>query len=329
MAKINRTLIVKSVSYVPIAGGDGSSWVRPLLQDLLFSAFEETKSIGDRHCPPIKDDRPIADGAFCLFVNDYKRLNNGALRFSVCTYTAGHVPESFHPDFNKPVAEFNVVELNGDDGEKGELVSRYTCLAYGDIIVAEAVQGSKVSAGLQRILRSIIRRYSLDKHKHPLVKLNDLILPSLRDFIEDNKGVESMRVAVVGHEVEGAQDFTKTLSSVLGGVGGARRCNVEWVPDKDKTLSSDQAISMLEESSDDGNLAGVSVRLRSGAIINDLSEYQEKRRVSIQLGDDGRPAATSINFAISAYLSDICTAKNSCVDANGLLKSASPLETGG
>lgn len=325
MKFIHRALIVKSINY-KANQYTPPDWEPGLVHEELLRAFEATTSIGERRYPDLS--REVKDGQLCLFVNTYKPIANGSVLFTVCSYRHGHVPESFNPDFSKQEADVRALDTTDSAGNKGELVFTYRCIAYGQILIVELVQGSGTVVGLQRLLRHLLRKSSGMGRAYPLLELNNVTAPSLRELIESRGGVSKIKATLMVRNDKTTGKYAKTLASLYGKVTGTNKCVVEWESDKNHNLDPDTAIEIFEEASSEF-LSGVSLDFKKGGGISDLSEYIEKSVSKIAVRKDGRPDPGAIEYALKAYLLEVCSGNpKSVIKSDGTLKNARKLVVG-
>lgn len=313
-ADISRTLIVKAVRY-KISRSTPEDWVRPLVQDEIRNVMAKTQNIGMRHFPDPAEK--IEKGRLCCFINSFKDLGDDGVLFTVCSYHHGHVPESITPDLTSQEAEIKIIELKDEQGNAGELVHSYRCLALGEVIIVESVQGGGGAAGLEKLLGYLFRRYR-DK-THPLVDFSDIASSNLRELIQRRGGVDKITARLATESKHQGTQYGGLLASLLHKVPGAQQCNVSW-ENKHGTLDEDQAVALLEEA-DSESLAGVTLHFRNGGSVNNLNEYRERKPVRIQLTPDGRPAVSEIEVALKTYMSELRDpSHNGPVKTDGTLK---------
>lgn len=297
-ADTSRTLVVKAVCY-KTSRSTPENWIRPLIHDEIRNVMVKTQNIGMRHYPDPANK--IEKGRFCYFINSWKDLGDDGALFTVCSYQHGHVPESITPDLTSKEAEIKIIELKDEQGNAGELVHSYRCLALGEVIIIESVMGSGGAAGLGKLLGYLFRRYR-DK-SHPLVDFSDIASSNLRELIQRRGGVEKITARLATESKYQGTQYGGLLASLLHKIPGAQQCNVSW-ENKHGTLDEDQAVALLEEA-DSESLAGATLHFRDGGSVNNLSEYRERKPVRIQLTPDGRPAVSEIEVALKTYMSEL------------------------
>lgn len=313
-ADISRTLIVKAVRY-KITRSTPENWIRPLIHDEVRNVMAKTENIGMRHFPDPANK--IDKGRSCYFINSCKDLGVDGVLFTVCSYQQGHVPESITPDLTSKEAEIKIIELKDEQGNAGELVHSYRCLALGEVIIIESVMGGGGAAGLEKLLGYLFRRYR-DK-KHPLVDFSDIASSDLRELIQRRGGVERITARLANESKHQGTQYGGMLATLLHKIPGAQQCNVSW-EGKDGALDEDQAVALLEEAESD-SLAGVTLHFRDGGSVNNLNEYHERKPVRIQLTPEGRPAVTEIEIALKSYMSELRDPRhNGPVKTDGTLK---------
>ena len=291
----DRTLVVKAVSYL---AGRRKDWVAPRIENVLRDALKKAPTLGLRHYP---STTKLAKGTQCVFINDFRDLKGGGLLLEICGYVHGHVPEGFQPDLTKAKAKVEPVTVRGGDGTPRSLGSAYRCLAYGQVLVMEAIRGGGGSGALADLLTDVFRR--LVEEKFPTVDMCDIGSSDLRKMIKAKGGVKAIRARIIDvpDEVEGST-YGKLLLEAKNSVGGAKRCEVYW--EAEGKLDAENAVAMMEEADDD-TLAGVTLEFNAGGSISDLRKYREKKTVKVADDGDGRPLVTEIEAALFEYLAQL------------------------
>ncbi|WP_273228712.1 hypothetical protein [Pseudomonas kuykendallii] len=312
---ISKTLVVKAVGF-KCSRYTPKDWKPPHIDNLVRMIFENCPTTGDRHYPPIGD---IEKGASCAFLNKINNYNEHGVLFDVCSYSHGMVPESLVPDFSQASAEIVPVVLQDNEGKRGELVANYRCYAIGSILIVEMVKGSGGTAGLVNLLNKLARR--VIEVRHPLVELSDIGSSDLNRLIDSRGGVKKVTAKLVDGFGLQANTYGETLADVRAKVPNANSCLVTWEADSDgKPLGTNEAVNILEEA-EDNTLTAVTLHFVLGGSISDLSEYKERKSVSIQLAPDGRPAVTEIEAAMKKYLNELRDPKkNGPIYTDGRLK---------
>lgn len=313
MKYINRTLVVKSIAY-KLNTRTPEEWQRKPIHHIIHKVFSDTGSLGQRHHPQPGDIKP---NSLCSFINRAKDLGSNGILFDICTYRSGHIPESMTPDLNQNEAVIKPVKITDEEGKSGELVHTYRCIALGDVIIVESVQGSGGTAVLATLLTKLFRRH-LDP-RHPAVEFNDLGSDDLRQLIASQGGVAKITAKVSIDSGTDGSIYGSMLSNIRTKMPGARKCLVSWDGDDD-ILSTDLSIDVLEETENE-SLDSVNITFKNGGSVSSLSKYRERRNVRIQLVDDGRPAVTEIETALKTYLDDLRSPRRaSPVNTDGTLK---------
>lgn len=323
MRTTSRTLIVKAVGYKARKGKTPDGWQAPRVDDEIRKVMKSMTTVGARHIPRPEKTK---DGDHCLFINSFKDLgpNQGVL-ISVCAYTKGHVPESMAPDMSSPEASIKTVELTSPDGKPSELVYTYRCLAFGQILIVESVQGAGGVNGLERLLRSLVKACS--PSHHGLIELSDLASSELHELIARRGGVVKMTARLVQEHAGKGSTFGSMLSAVKNRVGGSSACLVSWEAGDDDTLDESQAIDLLQEY-DDSSLSSVALHFKDGGSISELGSYRERKPVSIQLTPEGRPAVTEIEAELKGYLRELRDPDTAGpIKTDGMLKPVKKMST--
>ncbi len=316
MATTSRTLIVKAVGYKP-RRTTPADWQPPRIEDEIRRVMAKGTTVGLRHIPdPAKT---IANGSHCLFINSCKDLGAGnGVILTICSYTKGHVPESIAPDMSSAEAKIQAVELKASDGNASELVHTYRCLAYGQVLIVEAVSGGGGVGGLERLLRALVKACS--PKEHGLIELSDIASSELHELIASRGGVVKMQARMV-HEVGGkTSKFAAKLGDIRSSVKGTNSCVVCWEAKDDDTLDESEAIGLLGEY-DSTAIDSVSLHFKLGGSVSDLSQYRERKPVSIQLTPEGRLAVTEVEAALKGYLEELRNpARKGPIKTDGTLK---------
>lgn len=313
MATIQKTLSVKAIKF-KAKRATPKDWQTINIDVLIKSIYENCQTLADRHHPVTYD---INVGSACMFLNKIKEIPNSGVIFDVCSYTSGHVPESMVPQLNSREADITPVLIQDENGNKGELVHNYRCLAFGQILIIEYVSGGRGSIGLQDLLNRLIAK--VFGTAHPKIEFNDIGSANLRDLISARGGVSKITAKIVETSKVGGSTYGQTLYSVRSTVPHSASCIVTW-EHGDETLGVDESIQMLEESDND-SLSSVTIHFAKGGSISDLSSYRERKRVSIQITPDGRPAVTEIETELKKYLNLLRDPqKNGPIYTDGKLK---------
>lgn len=299
MATTGRTIFVKAVGYKALRNTP-KEWVVPRIEEEIKFIFEKTSKVKDRHYPPL--DKNVEDGSRCVFINDFKELDSGGFIITVCSYVKGHVPETFSPDMDGEKVDVSVMDLTDINGSPKEVVYTYRVLAFGQIMIVENCMGSGGVSGLQKLLRSLLKR--LRPKGHPLIEFSDIASDNLRQLIESKGGVKSVTARIM-HDVMGkASIFGRKLTDMRRSVGGANKCMVAWEADSSDEIDADNAIAILQEA-DENYLDSVSLTFNYGGGVSDLSEYREKKVVRIQLTPEGSIAVTEVEAELKGYLKEL------------------------
>lgn len=295
---VSKTLVVKAIGYKCSRYTD-KDWQEPRIDDLVRVVFENCPTMGERHFPPMGE---IEKGDSCSFLNKIKDYKEHGVLFDVCAYTSGMVPESLIPNFSRASADIVPVVLKDNEGNSGELVSNYRCYALGSILIVEMLKGSGGTQGLVFLLNKLLRR--VINVRHPLIELSDIASSDLSRLIDSRGGVRKVTARLVDGFGTQSNTYGETLASVRAKVPNANTCLVTWESESDdKPLGKQEAVSILEEA--DATLSSVTLHFVLGGSVSDLSEYKEKKTVSIQLAPDGRPALTEIETALKTYLNEL------------------------
>lgn len=315
MATIQKTLSVKAIKYKG-KRKTPKDWQPVSIDTLIKTIFENSPTLADRHYPATYD---INVGSACMFLNKIKSIPNSGIIFDVCSYTSGHVPESMVPQLNSKEADITPVLIQDENGNKGELVHNYRCLAFGQVLIIEFVSGGRGSIGLQDLLNRLTLK--IFGPEHPKIEFNDIGSSNLRDLIDAQGGVSKITAKIVENSKVGGSTYGQTLYAVRNTVPHSASCIVTWEHGAE-TLGIDESIQMLEESDND-NLSSVTIHFAKGGSISDLSSYRERKRVGIQITPDGRPAVTEIETELKKYLNLLRDPqKNGPIYTDGTLKNA-------
>lgn len=329
MKTVTRTLVVKAVGYdFPVAAKD-KEWEVPRVEDEIKKIMKNAPTLRGRHYPWIREDGIIKHGIQCLFINTFRDLgDNQGIIFEVCSYVKGHIPEAAQPDLESNQAIVKPAPIKDEEGNSKELVYTYRCLAFGQVVVIESVQGAGGIAYLQRLLRSLIKRYS---HKgHGALKFIDVASSDLRALIKSRGGIKAMRASIL-HQVSDGSKYSAKIGDLHRSIKGTNKCVVEWSASDKDSLDIDEALEVLSEV-DDLGLNGVSISFNEGGKVadstgfTDLSQYRECKPVKIQVMRDGRPAITEIESELVRYINSLRDPQNEGpINSDGTLKNVKPL----
>lgn len=314
MPSINRNIFAKAIMFK--RSKEQVNWVAPRIETAIRKVIDNSPTLAGRHVPAINK---IKKGSICLFINKTNFLGNDGVIFEICSYHPGHIPDAMSPDLNKSEAIINAVELTGDDGKSREIVCVYRCLALGEILIIESVRGSGGSTGLCDLLTHLFRQH-IDP-KHPALELADIGSSSLEKLITDRGGIKKVTARISQSTATDGSKYGSLLSNIKNKLPGALKCLINWEADEN-SIDTANAIEMLKESDED-TLAGVTLYFRDGGKISDLNKYRERKSVSIQLTNDGKPATTEIEAALKDYLKELRDPRKSGpVNTDGTLKNA-------
>lgn len=301
-----------------------SDWIPPRIEDELRNIMVNSPKLGERHYPIKLPDGEIPSGKQCLFINKAKDLgqDHGVI-FEVCAYIKGHIPEAAMPDLESGEAVIKPAPIIDEEGNPKELVYTYRCIAFGQVLIVETLQGAGGIGYLQRLLRALVKKYR--PKGHGAIKLQDLVSDDLRALIKSRGGVRSMRASMLHEVAADGSKYSEKLGDLHKAVKGTNRCVVEWVASDNGELDLDEALEAVDEVGDLG-LDGVSIAFNDGGGFSELSQYKECKPVRIQLTPDGRPAVTEIELELRKYLLALRDPKNSGpVKTDGTLKKVTTL----
>lgn len=320
MKKIRRILSVKALSYTVTKrnrNGRYSDWEPVRIEVLIRQIMEKSPTIGQRHYPEINK---VSQGSQCLFINSWEDLKGNGVLFNVCAYTEGLTPETIIKDYQQPEVDLKTIELKRSATSKEELVFHYRCIALGQVLIIEQVNGSGGSTGLKRLLNSLAKKH-IDS-THPVLDFNNFTSSELRSLIKQKGGVERIQARLIDAEVNPASKFGTRLSQVREDIPGAGKCTINWESDDSHELDTDTSIELFEEASDSNVLAGVTLYFKKGGSIGDISKYTEKKPVEVQRLPSGLPAINEIEEALKDYLSDLRSPRNDTpITTDGNVKS--------
>lgn len=319
MKTITRTLSAKAISYTiteKSKEGKYSLWTAPHIDVLIRTILSKSPTIGERHYP---DTSKVKEGSQCLFINSWKDLGTNGILLNICAYIEGLTPETIIKDFKQPEVNLQAIQLQRSATTKEELVFHYRCIALGQTLIVEQVNGSSGSTGLKRLLNSLAKKH-IDK-THPVLEFNDFTSSKLRDLITQKGGVESIRARLVDTAVNQGSRFGTSLSRVTEAMPGASKCIIHWESDKNTELDTETSIELLEEVNDSNVLEGVTIYFKNGGSVGDISSYTEKKPVDVQKLPSGLPAINEIEDALKTYLNDLRNPTNRTpINTDGTVK---------
>lgn len=319
MKTITRTLSAKAISYTiseRYRKGKYSDWDPTYIDVLLRTILRQSPTIGERHYPEITK---VKEGSQCLFINSWKDLGGNGILFNVCAYTEGLTPETIIKDYKQSEVDLQAIDLKRSTTTNEELVFHYRCIALGQTLIIEQVNGSSGSTGLKRLLNSLAKKH-IDK-THPVLDFNDFTSKELRDLIKLKGGVEKITARLVDTAANPGSKFGTSLSRVTEAVPGANKCVIRWESDKSNELDTETSIQLFEEVHDSNVLEGVTLHFKFGGSVGDISSYTEKKSVDVQKLQSGLPAINEIEDALKNYLADLRNPTNKTpINTNGTVK---------
>lgn len=306
--------MVKAVGYKLKHNKTKDTWSPPKIEDEIKKIMDGAITIGERHYP---DPNNIKDGVTCAILFDSKTLEKGTL-FTICSYTKGLAPEAVAPDMESTKLTLQPINLQTPEGKKTELAFSYRCLAFGQIILIESVQGAGGITLLCKLLTFLLKKYSDGPYSS--VELYDIASTELRDLIQQKGGVKKITASLV-HDIEkDYSNYASQLSEIRNNVKGTNKFICTWEAEETKVLDEEATISLFDEAESEF-LDSIMIKFKDNSTITGLHKYKEKRHVQIQLTPEGKVATSEIETELKRYLKELRDPRNkSLITTEGFLK---------
>ena len=195
--------------------------------------------------------------------------------------------------------DVDVVSLSDPAGDPKELAYTYRVLAFGQILIVENVMGSGGIAGLERLLRALLKEFH-PKH-HGLLQLSDIESQDLRELIHSKNGIKEIKAKLLHDVVGTGSTYGTKLSSIKQSIMGTNKCAVTWEAADDDEINVEDAMDLLDDSAFDS----ISVKFNQGGGFTSLDKYRERKPVQIQITPEGRIAVSEVEAHLNSYLRDL------------------------
>ena len=248
---------------------------------------------------------PFESGTRCLYVTKIARRRFGkadGIYFEVGSYVYGKGENQIAVNMSGAEPDVQSGPIVDKNGQHRSILHYYRCAVLGESMIVQKQRGSGGIQELANLLTNLFRRY-VDPDM-PSLEFLDVMGAGLRDIIDQNGGVESVKISFVDSAADVKDSpFGKPLFDAAEYIEGYGRFTAEWEAGDGNPIDTESAISAFEEiDSMDGGIGKVSIKPFHGGWINDLGKYQAHDEIDVQINSSGIEVEEDVRRGLFKYL---------------------------
>ena len=307
MSTVQRKLYLKRVRFKT---GNSKGFQQLPLEALMNAINKKTSSWAQRHWPLPDPDAPTPFplGTRCLYVTKIGGRTRGegdGTYFEVGSYVYGRGENQIAVNLSGAEPDIQSGPIVDNNGQHRSILHLYRCVVLGESLIVHKQRGAGSLQDLGSLMAALFRKH-IDP-KMPSIEFLDVIGTELRDVIEQNGGVESVKISLIDTGSPSKnKPYGKPLFNAAEFISGQGKFTAEWEATAGDALDTDDAINAFEQIETLGDGIGkVSIKPFNGGWITDLGKYQAHDNIDVTIDKHGIEHVTEIRIGLFNYLDQL------------------------